>query len=183
MQIVARHIIITESQLREAVGDSFSYLDFDNSVTPHDGNTEISVTGKLSDEEDAAPVTTDDIGTMLSPQNYISTRTGARMYNRPATFLKEADKNNDGVDDFFNHEELDVLSNGDNDDDLTRVPGSVLNKIDLLLKAMEPLSSKQKAMVINKMIESVDWTTVMGPWRKELSLKIMGNPRQDKQVR
>lgn len=180
---MGRIIKVTEQQLKEALGDAFSYLDFDSDVKPFDGNTNISVTGKLSDTEDGAPVTTDDIGTMLSPQNYISQRTGARMYNRPATFLREDDKNNDGVDDFFNHDELDVLSNGDDSDDITRVPGSVLNKLDLLLKAMETMSPKQKAMVVNKLIESIDWSAVMGPWRKELSLKIMGNPHKVNQVK
>ena len=178
-------IKVTEQQLREALGDGFSYLDFDSDVTPNDGYSEISVAGKLSDDEDGIPATTDDIETMLCPQSYISQRTGSRLYGRPTPLpsIHEADVNNDGVDDFYNHEELDILSNGKDSDDITRVPDSVLNKIRLLLDAMKTLNSKQQAMVINKMIENVDWAQVSGPWRKELSLKIMGTPRTDRQVK
>lgn len=177
-----RRIIVTEQQFREAFPDSFSYIDFENDSANNDGNVNISVTGKMSDEEDGMPLTTDDVANMVKNRGYLSSRGTGRGYYRP--FVKEGvDSNGDGVDDFFNHDELDTLSNGDDNDDITRVPQTVLNKLQILLDNMKMLQPKKKAMVINKIIENIDWSEIPGPWRKELSLKIMGTPSQSEQVR
>ena len=174
---MARKIIITEEQLREAFPDTFDYLDFTNDTPSNDGNVNVS-TGMMSDDEPADPLTTDDIANMIKMRGYLSSRGSGMTHARP--FVKEeVDKNGDGVDDFFNHDELDTLSNGDESDDITRVPGSVLNKLSILIEAMNTLQPKKKAMVINKLIENIDWSNVPGPWRKELSLKILGTPTQE----
>lgn len=176
------HAIFTEKQLKEALGDSFSYLDFDSDVKPYNGNTEISVTGNVSNDKIGAPLTGDDIAAMSSPQTYSSQRLGMRTYARPAT-IKEDDKNGNGVDDFYDRDGMDVLTNGNKNDDLTRVPETVLHKMELLVDAMSMLSPKQKAVVVNKLISSVDWTSLELSWRKGLALGIMGTPRKDNQVK
>ena len=174
-----RLIRVTKQQLAEAIGDSFDYLDFEDDTTPFDGTTNISVTGKTSDTEDGMPITTDDVANMVHQQRYLpyQRRFGGCTVK---SGLHEADQNNDGVDDFYNHDELDTLSNGDNKDDITRVPQTVLQKIDLLMDAIKNLNPKQRGMVLNKIVEAFGVTEIPSQWRKELSLKMLGNPQPDK---
>ena len=86
--------------------------------------------------------------------------------------------NNDGVDDFYNNAELDTLGNGDTNDDLIKIPESVQRKMNLLIDSMQMLSPKQQAIVLNKIIESFDLSSIPYSWLKELRLKI--NKKQGK---
>lgn len=174
-----RTIRITERQLKEAYPDAYEYLDSDSDVKPFDGNTNISVAGKVSDEEDGMPITTDDVATMVTNQNnpYSYRSSG---YARP--YIGEADANADGVDDFYNHDEMDTLSNGEKKDDITRVPDSIIRKLDILIGAMAPLNGKQKTMILNKMVENVDMQQVPYQWRKELALKITAGKNGAQQI-
>lgn len=174
-----RTIKVTREQLREAYPDAYEYLDSDSDVKPYDGTTDISVTGKLSDEEDGMPVTTDDIANMVTNQN---SPYGYRPSGYARPYISEDDNNGDGVDDFYNHSELDTISNGDKNDDITRVPESVIRKIDILIEAMSPLNGKQKAMLLNKLVENIDMTQVPSQWRKELALKITSGKNGAQQI-
>jgi hypothetical protein len=58
-------------QLEEALGVDFSYLDGENDdFVGYNGQTETSVTGTLSNDEDGEPITTDKYAKSLTPQNY-----------------------------------------------------------------------------------------------------------------
>lgn len=174
-----RTIRITEQQLKEAYPDAYEYLDSNSDVKPFDGNTNISVAGKVSNEEDGMPITTDDVATMVTSQNNpYGYRTSG--YARP--YIGEADAKADGVDDFYNHDELDTLSNGEKKDDITRVPDSIIRKLDILIDAMAPLNGKQKMMILNKMVENVDMQQVPYQWRKELALKITSGKNGAQQI-
>ena len=54
-----RIIKITETQLREAEGDAFKYLDTTDDTTPYNGQSTISAQGKLNGEDNCYPITTD----------------------------------------------------------------------------------------------------------------------------
>ncbi|MBP5457493.1 MAG: hypothetical protein J6Y37_13455 [Paludibacteraceae bacterium] len=163
-------IKLTLKQLLESQGDAFNFLTGGDMET-YDGMRNVYVSGKQNIDTDGEPVTTDDFASKLSSQMY--GRFGY-AYPRP---VRENDSNGDGVDDFYNNEEMDTLSNGDNADDLTRIPQGVSAKVDSLLKQMSfnTLSPKQQAMVLNKMVEACDVKSIPYSWKKELMKKISNN--------
>jgi len=162
-----RIIRLTEQQIKEAAGDTFDYLG-NGDFKQYNGQSEISVNGKLDDEEDGEPETTDSFADKLSSQAY---NRYAGFALRPHT-LKENDTNNDNVDDYYNNKELDTLSNGNTDDNLVKIPQGVQNKANILIDSMKPLHPKQQAIVLNKLIESFDFSSLPYSWLKELKLKI-----------
>ena len=168
-----RIIKITEQQLMEAEKNAFSYLD-NGDFKQYNGQSEISVGGKENDKEDAEPKTSDDTANKITSQTY---NRYAGFALKPHT-LRENDMNNDGVDDFYNNAELDTLGNGDTNDDLIKIPESVQRKMNLLIDSMQMLSPKQQAIVLNKIIESFDLSSIPYSWLKELRLKI--NKKQGK---
>ena len=85
------------------------------------------------------------------------------------------DVNNDNVDDFYNNDELDILSNGDNNDNLIQIPQGVDYKTNMLVDAMNNLNPKQQAIVINKILENVDMNSIPYRWKKELIMKLLSN--------
>lgn len=180
---MSRIIKITENQekqLKEEQGDSFEFLDSDNGTPSHVGNSQIGVTGKVEDNEYGKPATSDKIGNALTVQ-------GFNRYNRRyggnvmPIGIRENDVNNDGVDDFYNHDELDILSDGDDENNLMRVPQSVEHKLDNLLSVLKDMPPKQQAMVINKLIETVKLDKIPYSWAKELMLKIQTRNNISKQ--
>ena len=179
MEKQKRVIRVTEEQLREAYPGIDQYLGGSSDVKPFDGNCDISVTGKVSADKDGQPLTTDDIAAMRTNQN---SPYGSRHGGGVRPYLHEADNNSDGVDDFYNHEEMDTLSNGDEDDNLTRIPEGVTRKLDILVDAINTLNGKQKAIVLNKLVESIDMAQVPSQWRKELSLKILAGKNGAEQI-
>lgn len=167
-----KRIIITEEQFREAFPDSFSYIDFENDSQSNDGNVNVSVTGKLSDDEDGMPVTTDDVATALGRTNpFFYGMRGCASRVREDVFY---DFNNNGE---VNKENsmLNILANGDDSDDISAVPGSVLRRLDILLAQIDRLMPRKKAELFSNMIDSIEWGSIPMEWRKEMYYKILGN--------
>lgn len=165
-----KHITIklTESQLYEAQQDAFEYLT--NSDTIHnDGQKNVSVGGKLNDKENGSPITTDDFASMTTTQGY--NRYGA-IGNTYTRGLTETDSNKDGVDDFYNNDELDIMSNGDETDNLEGISNTVDTRTDSLVNLIKQLPPKKQAIVLNKILENMDLNGLSYNWKKELAKKL-----------
>lgn len=165
-----KHITIklTESQLYEAQQDAFEYLT--NSDTIHnDGQKNVSVGGKLNDKENGSPITTDDFASMTTTQAY--NRYGA-IGNTYTRGLTETDNNKDGVDDFYNNDELDIMSNGDETDNLEGISNTVDTRTDNLVNLIKQLPPKKQAIVLNKILENMDLNGLSYNWKKELAKKL-----------
>lgn len=160
-------IKITAKQLKEAEDNSFKYLS-NGDFKQYNGQSEVSVNGKKDDMEYGNPNTSDDFADKLTAQTY--NRYCGTAY-RPHT-IREDDENNDGVDDFYNNSDLDMLGNDTDNDDLVKIPQSIQYKSDIMVKALEPLTPKQQAIVLNKIIESLDLSSLPYSWLKELRMKI-----------
>lgn len=162
-----RVIKLTERQIREAEGSGFKFLQ-NGDFRQYNGQSEVSAVGKENDEEDGEPKTTDDFAHKQTPQYY------SRLSMRPLRqrTIQETDTNSDGVDDFYNNDELDTLGNENSNDDLTKIPKGVQNKADLLIRSMSNLTPKQQAIVLNKILEALDLNSLPYSWLKELRLKI-----------
>ena len=165
-------IKLTEKQLKEAEGNSFEYLN-GSDVGNYTGNTEISPVGKVSDDEYGNPVTTDDIAKQITPNSY--NRYGSYIYSNNRS-IKESfeDDDNDGIDDFYDNEQIETLSDDDKSNNLTRIPKGVEDKINLLINQIDSssLNPKQQAMVLTKLINSMDTDRLPISWRKNLILRI-----------
>lgn len=173
---MSKNIKVTEEQyrkLQEAIDNDFIYFT-DDDVKNCNGLTNISADGKLDDNEFAEPVTSDKIQQSLTPQGYNRYRT----YGNISHSMREGvDVNKDNVDDFYNNDEMDIMSNGDEKDNLVKIPAGVDNKTQLLVDAIanNKLTPKQQAIVINKLIETLDLSQIPYSWRKELMLKLKAN--------
>lgn len=166
-------IKLTEQQLKEAEESSFEYL-ANGDFKEYNGQSEVSVGGKKDNETNGTPKTSDDFADKLTSQTY--NRYCGKAY-KPHT-IREQDSNDDGVDDFYNNSELDMLGNDMDNDDLVKIPQGIQYKADILVKAISPLSPKQQAIVLNKIIENLDLSSLPYSWLKELRLKI--NSRNSK---
>lgn len=180
------HIIkLTEQQILEYDETSSNLFTDGNTVPQYNGFSAITSDGKVAPDETAEPKTTDDFAQKLNTQRIY--RCGGAWsqpsYNRLSLDIdlddddvihESDDKNRDGVDDFYNNKELDTLSNGDETDNLTRIPESVQMRCDKLLQEISnaKLSAKQQAIVLNKLIEGFDLRGIPYAWLKELKLKI-----------
>lgn len=162
-----RIIKLTRKQLKEAEESGFEYLS-NGDFKQYNGQSEVSVTGKTDDETYGKPKTSDDFADKMTAQTY--NRYCGAAY-RPHT-LREEDHNNDGLDDFYNNAELDTLGNETTNDDLVKIPQSVQYKADILMNALTALTPKQQAIVLNKIIEGLDLSSLPYAWLKELRLKI-----------
>ena len=69
---------------------------------------------------------------------------------------------------------IDILSNGNPDDNLVVIPQDVQHKIDLLINIVKQnnLKPKQQAIVLNKMIEELDTENIPYQWKKILMDKL-----------
>lgn len=187
-----RIIKITESQLRETEGEAFKYLDTTDDTTPYNGQSTITAQGKLNGEENGEPIITDRIGKQRTPQSWARYRAYGNINMYPhkdkSNFINDNldegisvgdDKDNDGVPDHYENVGdmggLDILSDGDDSNNLTVIPKSVDVKLELLNKAMENLSPKQKAMVINNFLEQNDISQIPNAWKKTLMYKVSSN--------
>lgn len=187
-----RIIKITESQLRETEGEAFKYLDTTDDTTPYNGQSTITAQGKLNGEENGEPIITDRIGKQRTPQSWARYRAYGNINMYPhkdkSNFINDNldegisvgnDKDNDGVPDHYENVGdmggLDILSDGDDSNNLTVIPKSVDVKLELLNKAMENLSPKQKAMVINNFLEQNDISQIPNAWKKTLMYKMSSN--------
>ena len=162
-----RIIKLTKQQLTEAENGAFGYLN-NGDFKEYNGQSEITVTGKKDDDEYGNPKTSDNLANKISAQTY---NRYCGFAFKPHT-LREDDNNKDGVDDFYNNDELDTLGNNSNNDDLVKIPVSVQRKVNILIDSMQMLTPKQQAIVLNKLIESFDLSSIPYAWLKELRLKI-----------
>lgn len=182
-----RIIKVTESQLRETEGDAFKYLDANDDSKPFNGQSTITAQGKIDGEENAEPVFTDRIGKQRTPQSWARYRMYGNI-NKPAhaeqkNELDEGvsfnDKDDNGVDDHYENigdmGGLDMLSDGDDDNNLTVMPKGIDNKLEILINTMSNLTPKQKAMVVNTFLEKCDISQIPNAWKKELMYKISSN--------
>lgn len=166
---------ITEEQLREAEEELFSYFGKGTDIKPFDGLTDTNANGNLSNNEYGTPKTSDDVDDMMIPQAYCRYRMYSHMATPPS--MRESvdpnDKNGDGVDDFYNNDELDLLGDNDDTNNLIKVPQGIQNKADILVNELQKVSPKVRAIVLNKFIEQANMRDIPMAWKKELSKKIM----------
>lgn len=158
---------LTERQLREAQ-DAFEYLTNSDS-TPNDGQVHVSATGKLDGTEEGDPMTTDQFASTMTVQGANRFRLIRGTYPMG---VQESDENKDGVDDFYQSDELDVLSDGDKSNNLTSIPASVEAKVDALLDTLKSLPAKKSAIVLNKFVEQMNLKGIPNTWKRELIKKL-----------
>lgn len=174
---MAKIIKLTYRQLREAEGSDFTYLDTDNDKASCDGKSQISVDGKIDNDTVGDTTTNDKIASVLTPQSYNRFHSYGSLYGR--NMREGVDINKDNVDDFYNNDELDILSNGDINDNLTKIPQGVEYKTDVLIDAIDTLQPKQQAIVLNKILENLDMSSIPYMWKKELIRKLMTNNKNE----
>lgn len=171
-----RVIKLTEEQIRETMDNTFNYLG--GGDTPnYNGQTEISATGKLDQSEYGNPTTTDKVSQSLAPQTYNRYGNGSRYvssYQRTNEDSSIETDDDNGIDDFYDNDELDTLGNGVDNDNLTRIPQGVDYKLNQLLGDIKggKLTPKQQAIVLNKVIEAFNVEQMPLSWKKALMLKI-----------
>lgn len=182
---------VTESQLRETEGNAFKYLDTNDDSHPFNGQSTITAQGKLSGDEDAEPIFTDRIGKQRTPQAWARYRMYGSINKPPHAEHKSlydeelleginlSDKNGNNIPDHYENVGdmggLDTLSDGDDSNNLTMIPKGVDYKLDILNDAMSNLNHKQKAIVINKFLETNDLSQIPNSWKKELMYKLISN--------
>lgn len=171
-----RIIKITESQLLEADGDAFHYLDANDGAKPFNGQSTITAQGKLNGEENSEPIFTDRIGKQRTAQSWARYRMYGNI-NKPASTeprgiyegvaLKtslQGDANKDGIDDIFTDvasmgqgNGVEALTDGDELNNLTVIPKEVERRIKLLVDSIREnnLSPKKIAIVVNKLEQSL----------------------------
>lgn len=167
---MSKTVKLTRDQLKEAE-ETFKFVKNNNSPT-HDGNSKIGVNGKLSSGTNGNPVTTDKFASMNCPQDHGDYMGYGYRYGMP-TNLREDDKNNDGVDDFYNRKETGILGNGKDNDSLTKIPKEVNNKINALINVCSTLTQKQKATALNKFLEALDISSLNHDIKKFLIKKLL----------
>lgn len=166
-----RLIKITEKQLREA--ESFNY--FSGSDTPNgDGNTHISVGGRYDGNEMAKPIDSNDIASSETASSY------NRYYDRSHGIRRslsgtigesndlDGDVDDNGVDDFFEKPELDNNHNND----IIQIPQGIQRKVDLLVHDMKRLSPKQQAVVIDRIIENFNLSSLPPSYLRNLRMDV-----------
>ena len=177
-------IKLTDKQLQEASDMGFTFLT-DSDVPNYNGNSETTVSGKLTQNTYGKPTYTDQIAQKLSPQTY--NRYGMTNYKGGYRRISESfeDKNNDNIDDFYQSDSLDTLSNGIDEDNLTAIPFSVDSKLNEFCKTCNniKLSPYQNAMIINKIIECFPINNIPYKWKKELILKIQNSTKNDSHIK
>lgn len=174
-----RIIKITKTQLREAEGDAFKYLDITDDTTPYNGQSTISAQGKLNGEENGEPITTDRIGKQRTPQSWARYRAYGNLnmypHKKSRNFINDnlsegVSIDNDkaknylernGVDPFTQNvvnksTNVETLTNGDPMDNLAAIPQSIDRLSNMLIDAVNQykLTPKQIAMVLDKIQES-----------------------------
>lgn len=176
-------IKITESQLREAEGEAFKYLDTSDDSHPFNGHSTITAQGKLNGEENGEPIFTDRISKQRTPQAWARYRMygsinkpahaeakplGLDLFNEGVAIKNtetdnQGDENQDGIDDMYQNvasmgqgEGVETLSNGDPMDNLCVIPHGVDRLVNGLIDTINRLhlNPKQIAMVLDKIQEA-----------------------------
>lgn len=167
---MGKTIKLTQKQLKEGE-EAFKFI-YSSDTPICNGNSEISVAGKLNNKEDGDAFTTDKFASMNCPQAYNRYGNYGYRYGRSNELREDAnnDEDNDGVDDFYNNDEIDILGDYDKSNNLTKIPHGVETKTNVLLNACQSLTPKQKAIVLNKILETWDLSS-LGYNIKKLLLK------------
>lgn len=167
---MSKNIKISEKQYRllQEADDVFSYVG-DGESKPFDGYGNITADGKI-DGETAAPqkTTADKISKIRSVDGWNRYRSYGNVY--PAT-MRENNQKNDFYDvNGFESGELNTLTNGDEKDNLVKIPYSIERKLNILLDSIKQLnlSPKQQGIILNKVIETLDYDAIPNQWKKEL---------------
>lgn len=173
-----RIIKITESQLREAEGNAFKYIDANDDAKPFNGQSTITAQGKIDGETNAEPIFTDRIGRQR--QGWARYRMYGNI-NKPAhaepTYIfdrgleegvaidtdLQGDANKDGIDDMYQNvasmgqgEGVETMSNGNPMDNLCVIPAGIDRLTDMLIDSINQhqLNPKQIATVLDKVQEA-----------------------------
>ena len=167
---MSKNIKITEKQykLLQETDETFTYVG-DTESKPFDGYGNITADGKI-DGETAAPekTTADRIGKMRSVDGWNRYRSYGNVY---PTTMREQDERNDFYDvNGFQSKELNTLTNDNEKDNLIKIPYSIERKLNILLDSIKELNltPKQQGIILNKVIETLDYDAIPNQWKKEL---------------
>ena len=81
------------------------------------------------------------------------------------------DERNDFYDvNGFQSKELNTLTNDNEKDNLIKIPYSIEHKLNILLDSIKELNltPKQQGIILNKVIETLDYDSIPNQWKKEL---------------
>ena len=168
---MGRNIKISREQYRmlhETDEDSFTYLG-NSGFKPYDGYNDITADGKVDGETYSGERTTGD--------RFASMRTtdGWNRYRSYGNVTPATVRESSGADDFydvggFRSDELNTLADGNDKDNLVRIPYSIEAKLNVLLDSIRKmrLSPKQQGIILNKVIECLDYDAIPNQWKKEL---------------
>lgn len=172
-----RIIKLTAAQINEVGTDGFNYLT--GGDTPnYNGQTHISATGKLNQEEFGNPITTDDISNSLSPQTYnrynMATQTYRQRTNENEEQSNEQTPNLPNLDPDGNGQVPTNMGDIEKNQDNITIPMAIQTKLEMLEKAMSStkLTPKQKGVILNKIVDLIPLNNVPYGWKKELITKI-----------
>ena len=167
---MSKNIKISEEQykLLQETDETFTYVG-DTESKPFDGYGNITADGKI-DGETAAPekTTADRIGKMRSVDGWNRYRSYGNVY---PTTMREQDERNDFYDvNGFQNKELNTLTNDNEKDNLIKIPYSIERKLNILLDSIKELNltPKQQGIILNKVIETLDYDAIPNQWKKEL---------------
>ena len=167
---MSKNIKITEEQykLLQETDETFTYVG-DTESKPFDGYGNITADGKI-DGETAAPekTTADKIGKIRSVDGWNRYRSYGNVY---PTTMREQDERNDFYDvNGFQSKELNTLTNDNEKDNLIKIPYSIERKLNILLDSIRELNltPKQQGIILNKVIETLDYDAIPNQWKKEL---------------
>lgn len=168
---MGKNIKISEEQykmLQEASEEVFSYVT-DSDFKPFDGQSSITADGKIDGETPSdSRLTGDKVAQMRNVDGWNRYRTYGRAY---ATTMRENDERNDFYDmKGFENKQLNTLTNGNDKDNLTKIPFSVEQKLNILLDSIKKsnLNARQQGIILNKVIETLDYDSIPNQWKKEL---------------
>lgn len=168
---MGKNIKISEEQykmLQEASEDVFSYVT-DSDFKPFDGQSSITADGKIDGETPSDNrLTGDKVAQMRTIDGWNRYRTYGGAH---ATTMRESDEKNDFYDmKGFENNQLNTLTNGNDKDNLTKIPFSVEQKLNILLDSIKKsnLNARQQGIILNKVIETLDYDSIPNQWKKEL---------------
>lgn len=168
-----RIIKLTEKQLNEAIDNGFNYLD-GGDIPNYSGQTFISASGQLDANEYGEPVIGDKVSKTLSPQTYSRNTIGTQTYRQNTnenedTAFPDDDKKKQMGKQPENAEIEDAESN-------TEIPIGVESKLEMFIKSINStkMNPKQRAIVLNKVIDMLKTEETPNNWKKEMVTKIKG---------
>ena len=169
---IKRIIKITETQLREAEGDAFKYLDANDDTKPYNGQSTITANGKLNGEENGEPIFTDRVAKQRTPQAWARYRMYGNLSMRPHAELdnfnegvavSDGNIENNGINNFDEKvammgqgNGIETMSDGNSNNNLCVIPNGIDRATDILINQISQynLNPKQIAMVIDKIQEA-----------------------------